>query len=548
MSGDALSVDRGQISFETGLRLDNVPNITFKYTHDFREGDKSSTSWGYTHPAGGTLVRGLSPSFYDIDEKRDAFQLDVDHHIKSTTFGAGLRYETGNLNDALKVTQFPGEAIQQNVTDRQGTTYDMFNVHAFSETWLKQNLMFSTGYSYSDLDNDFSGSRIYGPDFDVPYSPNPQSGFGYFDMHGNSHLHENVINLNLMSRLSQYFSITPSLRAQVRDIDATSSGTETLSDFTPTPFSAESSRDDFDVRERLDVSYRGITNWVFNVRGEWTEGQGNLTENGGVGPVNGIGVPPIQRQTDDDRFFQKYSVDVRWYPLRRLTANIGGYYRLSSYNYDHNTDSTPNDSANRYPAYLVAQNIQTYDANAGITLRPRQNVSLISRYEFQASTYRTRPDPVAGLGDAESADMTSQIFSENIGWSPWSRLSLQAGLNYVLSETKSPVSDFTAAVLKSQNNYWMMNFFSGLVLDDRTDLNVNFYYYRANDYVDNSAFGVPYGPGAEDYGVTAAIVRRLSKAVRLNLKYGYYHSLDEPSGGHKNYQAQFVSANLQYRF
>lgn len=550
LPGDALSLDRGRIMFETGLRLEKVPNITFKYSHDFREGDKSSTIWGYTHPAGGTLVRGLSPSFYDIDEKRDAFQLDVNHHIKATSFGAGLSYETGSLNNALKITQFPGEAIQQKVTDRQGTSYDMFNVHAFTETWLKQNLMFSTGYSYSDLDNDFSGSRIYGPDFDAPYAPNTQNGFGYYGLHGSSHLRENVIHLNLMSRLSQYLSITPSLRAQIRNLDANSSGTETLSDFTPTPFSADSSRDDFDVRERLDVSYSGVTNWVFNVRGEWTEGQGDLTENGGIGPVNGIGVPPIQRQTDDNRFLQKYSVNIRWYPLRRVAANIGGYYRLSSYDYDHHLDSTPNDSTspNRYPAYLVAQSIQTYDANVGITLRPWQNVSLITRYEFQSSTYHTKPDPISGLGDAESSDMTSHIISQNVGWTPWSRLSLQAGLNYVLSDTRSPVSDSTSAVLKAQNNYWLMNFFSSLVLDDKTDLNVNFYYYRANDYANNSAFGVPYGPGAEDYGITAAIVRRLSKAVRLNLKYGFYHSLDEPSGGHKDYQAQFVSASVQLRF
>ena len=47
----------------------------------------------------------------------------------------------------------------------------MLNAHAFSETWIKKNLFFSTGYSFVNLDDTFSGSRIYGDDFDVAYSP-----------------------------------------------------------------------------------------------------------------------------------------------------------------------------------------------------------------------------------------------------------------------------------------------------------------------------------------------------------------------------------------
>ena len=64
------------------------------YTRNYREGEKSSTSWGAAHPALG-VNRALSPSFYDIHEHSDSFQLDVTHEIKTTHFGAGLRYEFG---------------------------------------------------------------------------------------------------------------------------------------------------------------------------------------------------------------------------------------------------------------------------------------------------------------------------------------------------------------------------------------------------------------------------------------------------------------------
>ncbi len=547
-SGDALALDRGEVSFEAGLRLDKVPKITFRYTHRFRDGDKSSTIWGTTHPGGG-LARGLSPSSYDIDERSDIFQIDVSHQIKKTEIGGGLRYETSRLDDALKITQSPGEpGVERKITDRQDTSYDLFNAHAYTETWFKNNLMFSSGFSFSDVDSDFSGSRIYGNDFDVAYAPDPANGSGYFGLNGSGHTREYVLNLNLLTIPIQNLTIVPSVRVQREDIDADFTGMQTLGDNAPVPFDGNSDRNLTDVRERLDLRYSGVTNWVFYTRGEWTEGQGNLRELGGTGLVNGTGVPPIQRKTEDERFFQKYSAGARWYPTRRVTLDAGAYYKVNDYDYDNSVDNTANNSGNRYPAYLVMQNFETWDANVGLTLRPLQNVTLVSRYEYQRSTVRTKPDPISGLSEVESADMKSHIISQNISWVPWSRLALQLGFNYVLSELDTPAADFTQTLLNAQNNYWTINFNSSLVLDDKTDLILGYFYYRADDYHDISLDGVSYGTGAEEHGITATLVRRLTKQLRLRLKYGYYRYTDALAGGHNDYQAHVIFSALQYRF
>jgi hypothetical protein len=547
LSKDALTVDHGDLIFEAGLALDKLPKVTFKYEHTYREGNQSSTSWGPTHPAPG-VTQGLTPSFYDINEHSDIFQLDVTHHIKATDVGVGLRYETGKLDDALKTTQFPGESFQQSVTDRQGTTYDSFDAHAFTETWIKKNLMLSSGFAYSDLNNDFSGSRISGSDFDVGYVANPLSDFGYTSLQGGSHLQEYVMDLNLFYKPSEHLSIVPSVRVQKEDMNADASGSETLGAFTPTPFTANSDRDVIDVRTRLDVTYKGITNWVLYARGDWTDGQGNLNAANGLGQVNGFGTLPIQQQTDDSRFFQKYSAGARWYPTRGVTLDAGGYYKRNNYDYDNKVDSTLNNSFDRYPAYLVMQNFETYDGNFRLTLRPWRNVTLVSRYEYQYSTINTKADPISGLGDVQSSTMTSHILAQDVSWAPWSRLYLQAGFNYVLSETKTPASDLTQAILAAQNNYWTLNFSSGLVLDNKTDLKLGFFYYRANDYTDNSLAGVPYGAGAEEYGVTATLTRRINEHLRWSLKYGFSQYSDAAFGGNQDFCAHLVYTSLQYRF
>ncbi len=555
LGDEALALDRGEITFEGGLMFKNQPNVTFKYSHLYREGEKSSTIWGQTHPMLIGPSRGLTPSIYDIDEKRDIFELDAKHRIKATDFGLGVRYETGNLNNALKISQYPGEppvlGVPQDrkITDRQDVSYDMLNVHAFSETWIKPNLFFSSGFMYANLDNDTVGNRIYGDNFDVVFAPNAGNDQGYTNLLSTARKHDYVLNLNLMSQPTKTLTITPSVRVERQDWDANSAA---FSTYGATLFGATASAADadaLDVRERLDIRYSGITNWVFTAQGEWTEGQGNLTESGGL--FNNITSPgtPLQRATEETRFFQKYSLGVKWFPARRVSVDVGGYYKRNNYDYDHTLDNTPNNSlANRYPAYLTMQSFETHDGNARLTYRPRANLTLVSRYEYQLSTVNTTPDPASGLGGAESSKLTSHILAQNVSWSPWSRLYLQAGFNYVISELKTPAADYTQAILNAQNNYWTVNFNSGLALDDKTDLNLGYTYYQADNYQTPNPVYVSYGAGAEEHAITAIVVRRLTKNLRLTLRYGYYHYNDETSGGNNNYAAHVVYSSLQYRF
>ncbi len=561
LSNDALELDRGQIFFEAGLTLKNAPKVIFKYTHTYRDGEKSSTAWGPvqatipTPPPGlNSVTRNLYPGFYDIDEKADIFQLDVTHRIKATDLGLGVRYENGDLNDALKTYSRPDDPTQsQKITDRQGTSYDMLSVHAFTETWIKKNLSLSTGFLFANLDNTFSGSRIYGDDFDVSFVPSSLSSLNYMDLNGGSHKKEYVVNVNLMMVPVKQFTIVPSIRVGYEDWNADAAGTGILNSDLGTftgPFNSSSERDLLDVRERVDFRYTGVTNWVFYAGPEWTEGEGNLKENGGLSRIAGFGVPPVLRETDDSHFYQKYFAGARWYPARWGNVDVGGYYKDSKYDYSHEVDSTANDptSLDRYPAFLVMQGFETYDANVRLTLKPVRNVALVSRYEYQTSTVRTRPDPVSELSEVDSSKMISHIIGQNVNWAPLTRLSLQVGFTYVLSDTKTPTSDYTQAVLDAQNNYWTLNFNAGVVLDDKTDLNLGYFYYQSDNFEDNSIAGLPLGAAAKEHGVTATLSRRLSRNVRLNLKYGYSNFEDIASGGHNNYEAHLVYSSLQYRF
>ena len=85
-------------------------------------------------------------------------------------------------------------------------------------------------------------------------------------------------------------------------------------------------------------------------------------------------------------------------------------------------------------------------------------------------------------------------------------------------------------------------------LDDRTDLNLSYFYYSANNYTDNSEFGLPLGAEGHEHAVTAAITRRLTKNIRLTCKYGYYNYADGTYGGNRDFESHGIYSSLQYRF
>src|SRR5439155_2500290 len=82
-------------------------------------------------------------------------------------------------------------------------------------------------------------------------------------------------------------------------------------------------------------------------------------------------------------------------------------------------------------------------------------------------------------------------------------------------------------VLNGLNDYRNASGPVGYALDEKTDVQAQYFYYHANNYVDNSASSQPYGAGADEHGVTAAISRELSKAVRVSLKYGFFRDREK---------------------
>ena len=149
-------------------------------------------------------------------------------------------------------------------------------------------------------------------------------------------------------------------------------------------------------------------------------------------------------------------------------------------------------------------------------------------------------------------DSMRHIIGGNLTWTPLAGLYLQSSLNYAIDRMDTPAEDVTGAganlVTPSRNDYWNFSQLIGLALDQKTDLQVQYSYYRANDFLDNSSSSTAYGAGEYENTVSATVKHDLSARLQVSLKYGYAMLRDQASGGNNDYDAHLIVASTKYRF
>ncbi len=575
-----MHVDRGDAWIELGLRAPNWPEITIRYDHEFRFGQKDSTVWGDTNQTGllppYNSTRKIVPSFRDIDEKRDIISLEASHTFGNTDVLLGMRYEHNTNDYSLNMERGAGQlppvvappGQQRKVTQTQNDDVDLWSGHGITQTRITDNLWFTTGYSYTSLTNDLSGSRITGTHWNEAFGqPVPTLGnrdHSFIELAGTAQTRQHVVNANLFWMPFDSLAILSGFRYTHENVadDSTFLAEEPLPNTPPfTPLNpaggfhyavgipANGYRDaDYDrFAQRVEMRFTGIKEWLFYFLGEWEEEWGNVDEFQNIDEE-------IPLDKDTYALGQKYSMGFNWYPLMRLNFSGEYFHRIAHYE-DNNIVSA------QFPR-LINQDWNIDDFNFRMTFRPKipscmGSLALVTRYDF----VHTNIDSQWGLypqaeilAEQQSGEVKKHVISESLNWNPVPRFYLQANASYVLNQTDTPANGIELVpgggptVVNFRNDYWTVNSSFGYLIDDKTDVTVDYYFYCANDYYNNAAVAVPYGMGATEHAASATLTRQIARNMRILFRYGYYNYRDETSGGHNNYRAHSLFSSLQIRF
>jgi hypothetical protein len=570
-----MHIDRGDAWVELGLRVPNWPEITIRYEHEFRNGQKDSTIWGDTNLTGGFGTKKIVPSFRDIDETRDIVSLEISKTIGNTDVLLGMRYEHNDNNDSLNMERSAGQlppvvpppGQQRKVTQTDNSDVDLWSGHGITETRFSDSLWFTAGYSYTTLQNDLSGSRITGTHWDEAFGqPVPTLNFrdhSYIDLAGTATVKENLFNANLFWMPIESLTVLTGFRYTHENNDSESTFLDeepvpNTPPFTPTnpaggfhygpgePAPGWRNSDYNLFAERLELRYTGINNWLFYAEGEWEEEWGHVNEFQALNEE-------VPLDKDTNALGQKYTVGANWYPLTRLSLSAQYYHKIASYNEDLISASLPR---------LLNQDWNTDDLNVRITFRPKipaclGTLALVTRYDFVHTTIDGQwADYLEGvvLNEIQTGVIKQNVISEAVNWNPVPRFYLQANCSYTLNQTDTPAnninlgSNTSPTVVNFRNDYWTVTAGAGYIIDDKTTFYTDYSFFCANDYFKNPAVAVPYGLGATEQAVSATLTRQLTNQVRLLLRYGYYNYRDATSGGHNNYRANSIYSGVQVRF
>jgi hypothetical protein len=551
---DELSVDRGEFMVELGLRMENLPEVTFGYSHEWREGSKDSTSWGRSAatllPPGAAagVSFAIVPTLYNIDEASDTFTLDIAHTLGNTDLDLGLRYESDHNHNSLVVRREPGATTLANDrTNIQTNIYDadLFSGHLSSESRLNDRMLLSFGYAYSTMDTDSDGSSRYQR---TAANVVTWPGIDY----GSGSVTSNTLNANFWWNPIDDLVVVPAVFASWEESDMNNYNAVTK-------LKRQSNDSSFDqLGEEVEVRYTGIEDLVLYAKGEFSQDDSDYT----LASVNG----DLRLQTSEINQ-EKYVVGANWYPLQGVS--LSAQYFNDNYEQDYgNSYTTPGAGANAFDAQLKTHNYNTDDVNLRLSWRALPNLTLVSRYDYQQTTMEnqaylqdgrnTIPSPLF-TGSIDSADITQNIFSESVTWSPISRLYLQGTVSYVLAQTDTPADAARYYIADSDNDYLTASLTVGYAIDDKTSLTGAMTYYGASNYsaitydaAKSANFGSgSYGYETEEFGVSVALSRMLTENMIWNLRYGYINSNtdgDDQTGGNNDFDAHMISTGLQIRF
>ena len=570
-----MHIDRGEAWIELGLRVPDLPEITLRYSRELRDGQKDSTAWGDTTLTGiPGAIRNIAPAFRNIDETRDIISLEISKTFSNTDVLLGMNYEHAESDNSINTwrgagltlpTAFPVGA-QRFVNQHQNDSVDLFSGHAITETRFSDSLWFTSGYSYTTAENDLSGTRIFGNEFDPAFGePIPtlsRSDHTYLDLAGTAQVDQHIFNANFFWLPTKDVTALMAFRYTHEDRDSSSSflafePQPNVAPFTPlnpeggfhygtgTPTFGAKSAEYNQFAQSLELRYVGFRDWLFYAQAELKEEYGHVNEFHTTDEF----AAPLDKDTQ--LIGQKYTIGFNWYPLSKLNLATQYYHQVSSYD---------NDLFNSQDQRLIGQDWQTDDANVRVTFRPEipaalGMLSLITRYDFMRTAINAQwavdGEPLAAR---QTGVVTQHVLSESITWNPLTRLYLQGDVSYVLNQTETPASSInlvpntSPTVVDFRNDYWTITAGGGYIINDKTDLHVQYTFYRANDYFNNSAVALPYGMGATEHTASAMLTRQLTKQVRLRLSYTYFNYSDETFGGHNNYLAHSVFSTLQFRF
>ena len=546
-----LALDRSYLSAEIGTLTPGRPHFSLRYERFTRSGAKNSIRWGDSNLVGAPFSpRAFIPSYLLVDEVRSAVTAEITHHTETANWNVTARRETTEVSNRHVGRRRAFEPQDRFVTTTEGAASTQVSGHAHYERQVSENLRWSAGGLATDIDTNLTGSKIYGGVPDAEYSATfarRQSGDGgYYGLQGSGQLRQYVGNLNVWYRPLPHVILRPGLKYEHLRTEASENHTDTT--FTGAALTAVqnqqqgASRDSWnEVTQDLEVKFTRWPQLGLDARAVLNEGRGGVVEQSIILPA---ATPVIDRDSDYRRVGQRYTLNANWNVRAGLTLGAQYNYRLKMADYRFKKDNTSNapTSGNRYPSYLIDNDVASGDLNVRLAWRPRSMLSFVTRYSQQSAVMSATFE---GQPEIENGRLHRRSIAQSVVWNPTARLHLNASLGITRDRLAVPAHRLT---MPSDNDYVNASFGAGYALGKVTDVFVDVNHYRADNFVDNSDVTLPLNSGQRMNSAYFTWVRRQTEQLVYTARYGFAENQDRAFVGLNDFRAHILYGKVQYKF
>ena len=526
-----LGLDIGDVYFEAGLTLPNVPKIVVGYERQYKTGSKSLLEWGGVTQGG--VTRNTFPSFEDIDDHTDIVRLSVDHDIKNIHLGDEVRYERF-ANGTTRTDGSVNGGILQQVTVTEDYHSDNFCNTFHMDSHVNEKLFWSLGYLFTTLDGSGSASgNMFSPIIG-------QANAGWLTHALDSGIDSHVLNLNAMYSPIAYLTLSAGLQGETTESHGFTDAllSNGLNPVTTNLYRSANNQENLD--ETLGVRYTKIPFTTLYAEGKWSERSSDLTESG---LQNSAAALALARNATE--FVQDYRIGFNTAPLPRMTL-AGRYRRLMEDNdYSDEVDTTAG-----FPGFITVQDFTTDETMAKLTVRPCARFSVAFMYKLIATDIRTGVGSklvLAPAGTQLSGNYDANVYSVSATVTPTARLYLTAYGSFQDTRTVT-LANQNPAVTAYKGNVYTVVGTAGYALDEKSDATLEYSYSASDNFANNSANGLPLGLTDHRHALMAGLSHKFRDNVIARLRYGFYENDESSSGGINNYRANLVSAICTIRF
>jgi hypothetical protein len=557
-SGRDLYVDVGRLETILIIERPDLPKLEFGYEHEFKSGTKSLLGWGSARQ--GAVTKKIAPTWWDIDEEVNKFDIKLEHHFSGFEFKADQTWEHSASRNMREMKYLADASVateeRRLIRDQyQDPKSDLVQTVFHLDKWFfKDKLYASTGYRYSQIENsELENMYEYNEYRVIKNFQRPEQVRGAT---ATNQLSSNTFVANLMAVISK--TLTAGGKLKFEEISRNGQSTHPLNNLPAAAANAAvgvapgESIDQIDVSNSSDrvirwgegfsLRYTGIEKTALYNEVELEQTFGGLNED-----RQSISTSE-QFNRETDYYFYRFSetLGAQIYPADWMNLTTQYRFRKDNLDYDDQTE-TISTATGAKSAFVDGGLYQASEFTLRTTFYPESWLQPSFRYQlkFLENTWYTEGDPLR-----VTSETVSNVYTANLMFRPADPLTLNA--YFSIQDMWTGTAASSAAILpyprfNADVATWM--FSADYALNSKTTLNSSFQYQHSSNYNDFSTITLPYGQQYNEYNVTFGMtLMGLVKEVTVEPKYSFYRydPNEELSLGKYDAHIVWLSATMKW--